>query len=137
FSEKRARKRVLAALQTAKDHAVRYKGLECEKLIVGMVPHHSYTSASSEPVYRSAVLGKQEEDDEKGGHQGAREAGDKAALSLESACCAEGRADIRRADEGGDHLQSRTGSECWFGEGGQTFEECGTHLGVVKNRTAM
>jgi len=34
FSEKRASKRVRAALETAKDHAERYKGLQREKLIV-------------------------------------------------------------------------------------------------------
>jgi hypothetical protein len=38
FSEKRASKRIMNMLATARDHAVRYKNLDLDKLVVGTFP---------------------------------------------------------------------------------------------------
>ena len=38
FSEKRASSRIMNMLVTARDHAYRYKGLDHDKLVVGMWP---------------------------------------------------------------------------------------------------
>ena len=111
FSEKAASKWIKSTLALARDHAIDYKGLKRDRLVVGMFLRAQIVQVEGVlalmPPCSRILGGKGRVRSQAGRHQGTGPTGNQATPLREAECAVEGREDTGGKD--GDQVQERFG----------------------------